>query len=326
MKFYQHALRGILSFCLVLLICSMAFAAYPTKPITVMQGFKPGGGSDALAQLTQPYLEKILGKSFVNQYIPGATGGIAWMQLANTAKKDGYTLAIFNTPMLQTNYIMNPGVKYTLDDIEPLVNITTDPGIIIVAKDSPYKTAKDFFAAIKKNPGKMTIGNSGVWGDDFFAILVFEKVSGFKVQIVPFEGEGPSCQAAMGGKVDASFSNLGINYPQLKAGNLRALAIMSDKRYPGLPNVPTFKELGYNVISGSSRGYCAPKGISSEVKKTLIEAFKKMEKNPAFVKGCNDRATILDFRYGDDCRKTLEKEADQFRGIWKEVKDQYQKK
>lgn len=319
-------LLGIMCVCLCVIISSAAFAAYPTKQITVLQGFKPGGGSDTLAQLTQPYLEKVLGKSFVNQYIPGATGAIAWTQLAKTTKKDGYTISITNTPMLQTNYIMNPEITYTIAELEPIANVITDPGIIVVAKDSPYKTAKELFAAMKANPGKITIGNSGVGGDDFFTTLIFEKKTGLKVQMIPFEGDGPSWQAAMGGKIDASFNNLGIVFPQVKAGNIRALALFAEKRYSGLPDVPTMKELGYNVVSGSSRGYSAPKGIPAEAKNALIKAFKTMAKMPEFEKACNDRASMIDMKFGDDYKKMLEAEEKQFRMIWDEVKDDYKKK
>ena len=228
-------------FCvsLCLLTDTAAFAAgYPAKQITVLQGFKAGGGSDTFAQLTQPYLEKIIGQSFVNQYIPGATGAIAWTQLAKMAKKDGYTLSITNTPMLQTNYIMNPEITYTIAELEPIANVVTDPGIIVVGKDSPYETAEDFLKAVRENPGKLTVGNSGVGGDDFFTTLIFEKITGMKVQMIPFEGDGPSWQAAMGGKIDASFNNLGITFPQVKAGNLRALALFAEKRFDGFPMFP----------------------------------------------------------------------------------------
>ncbi len=315
---------------LVLLVCVMAgqaaFAEYPTKQITVLQGFKAGGGSDTLAQLTQPFLEKAIGQSFINQYIPGATGAIAWTQLAKTAKKDGYTLSITNTPMLQTNYIMNPEITYNISELEPIANVVTDPGIIVVAKDSPYKTVEDFLKAAKENPGKLTVGNSGVGGDDFFTTLIFEKASGLKFQMIPFEGDGPSWQAAMGGKIDASFNNLGITYPQIKAGNLRALAVFTENRYELIPDVPTAKELGYNVVSGSSRGYSAPKGIPAETRDTLIAAFKKMAEMPEFVKACNDRASIIDMKFGDDYAKMLKEQEAAFKIIWDEVKEQYQGK
>ena len=318
---------GVLVLLMLISFGQTAFAEYPTKQIAVLQGFKPGGGSDTLAQLTQPYLEKIVGKSFVNQYIPGATGAIAWTQLAKTAKKDGYIISITNTPMLQTNYIMNPEITYTIAELEPLANVVTDPGIIVVAKDSPYKTIEDFMKAAKENPGKLTVGNSGVGGDDFFTTLLMEKATGLKFQMVPFEGDGPSWTAAMGGKIDASFNNLGITYPQIKAGNLRALALFAESRYKLIPDVPTMKEVGFpTLVSGSSRGYSAPKGIPEEAKKILIEAFRKMAVMPEFVKACDDRASIIDMKYGDEYKKMLEEQEKAFKTIWSEVKDQYQKK
>lgn len=297
-----------------------AAAAYPTKPITVLQGFKAGGGSDTLAQLTQPYLQKIIGQSFINQYIPGATGAIAWTRLAKSTKPDGYTISITNTPMLQTNYIMNKEVTYNIKELEPIANVITDPGIIVVGKDSPFKTYEDFVAAVKANPGKVTVGNSGTGGDDFFTSIQWMKKSGNKIQMVPFEGDGPSWQAAMGGKIDVSFNNLGITYPQIKGGNLRALAVFADKRFPLLPDVPTLKELGVDQVSGSSRGYSAPKGIPAEAKTALIEAFKKMAQDPAFIKGCEDRASAVDMKYGDEYKAFLENEEQVFTEIWEEVK------
>ena len=313
-------------FCvsLCLLMDPAVFAAgYPAKQITVLQGFKAGGGSDTLAQLTQPYLEKIIGQSFVNQYIPGATGAIAWTQLAKMAKKDGYTLSITNTPMLQTNYIMNPEITYTIAELEPIANVVTDPGIIVVEKNNPYKTAEDFLKAVRENPGKLTVGNSGVGGDDFFTTLIFEKITGMKVQMIPFEGDGPSWQAAMGGKIDASFNNLGITFPQVKAGNLRALALFAEKRFDGLPDVPTMKELGYDLVSGSSRGYSAPEGIPEDVRDVLCKTFEEMAKMPEFIKACNDRATIIDIKIGGDYKAMLEQQEQRFRTIWDEVKGQY---
>ena len=317
-------------FCLALMFGVLSLggviaaqAAYPNKQVTVLQGFKPGGGSDTLAQLTQPYLEKELGKSFINQYIPGATGAIAWTKLSKSTKPDGYTLSITNTPMLQTNYIMNKEITYNIKEMEPIANVITDPGIIVVAANSPYKTFQDFMDACKGNPGRVTVANSGTGGDDFFTTLIFEKSTGLKVQMVPFEGDGPSWQAAMGGKVDVSFNNLGITYPQLKGNNLRALAIFSDKRYPLLPDVPTVKELGYDVVSGSSRGYSAPKGIPAEAKNALIAAFKKIAQNPDFIKACEDRASVVDMMYGDEYKAFLEREEQLFGKIWDEVKAQY---
>ena len=296
---------------------------YPEKPITVLQGFKAGGGSDALAQLTQPFLEKIIGQTFVNQYIPGATGAIAWTQLAKQTKNDGYTLSITNTPMLMTNYIMNSEITYNINELEPIANVVTDPGVIVVGKDSKYQTIQDFLDDAKANPGKLTVGNSGVGGDDFFTTLIAERETGLKFQMVPFDGDGPSWQAAAGGKIDVSFNNLGITYPQIAAGNLRILAIFAEERDPMVPDAPTFKELGFNVVAGSSRGYSAPKGIPADAKEKLIKAFEEMAKNPDFIKAAADRALALDIKLGDEYGKYLAEQEEVFRKIWEEVKDQY---
>lgn len=288
--------------------------------VTVLQGFKAGGGSDALAQLVQPYLAKELGADMVNQYIPGATGAIAWTRLAKQTKPDGKTISITNTPMLMTNYIMNESITYNIDELEPLANVVTDPGIIVVAKDSKYKTVQDLFDDAKANPGKLTIGNSGVGGDDYFSTIMVEKESGLSFQKVPFQGDGPSWQAAMGGKIDASFNNLGITFPQIKAGNMRALAIFTEERVADLPDVPTLKELGINVVAGSSRGYSAPKGIPAEAKQQFMDAMKKVAANPDFQRDAAARAMVLDVKLGDDYKAYLENQQVQFKAIWDEIK------
>ncbi|HEY4541894.1 MAG TPA: tripartite tricarboxylate transporter substrate-binding protein, partial [Noviherbaspirillum sp.] len=177
------------SACVLAVALALPLAAHAQKysagdEITVVQGFKAGGGSDALAQLVQPYLAKELGVTFVNRYQPGATGAIAWTQLAKSTKPDGKTISITNTPMLMTNYIMNDSIKYSIDELTPLANVVTDPGVVVVSKDSKYKTMKDLLAAAKANPGRVTIGNSGVGGDDFFSVIMIERASGLKFQQV----------------------------------------------------------------------------------------------------------------------------------------------
>lgn len=298
--------------------------AYPEKTITVLQGFKAGGGSDTLAQITQPYLEKILGQTFTNVYIPGATGAIAWNQLAKTTKADGYTISITNTPMLMTNYIMNEEIKYNISELTPIANVVTDPGVVVVAANSKYNTMEDLIADIKANPGKITIGNSGVGGDDFFTTLMFQKASDLEVAMVPFDGDGPSWQAAMGEKVDASFNNLGVVYSQVKAGNLKMLSIFTDERNDMVSDVPTLKELGIELVSGSSRGYSAPAGISDDVKQRLYDAFEEMSKSEDFIKSAADTALVVDIKIGDDYKAYLEEQESQFNEIWDEVKDSYQ--
>lgn len=316
------------AFVLVLGACSEKTSGatdsnYPSKPVTVIQGFNPGGGSDQLAQLTQPYLNKILDTTFTNEYVPGAAGAIGWTKLAQKGKPDGYTISITNSPMLMTNYIMNSEISYTLEDFDPIANIVTDPGIIVVPKDSEFDTYEDFTNYLQDNPGGLNISHSGVGGDDFFTALKWMNETGLDIELIPYDGDGPAWQAAAGGDVEANFNNLGVVFSQVKAGNLKALAVFSEERIDLLPDVPTAKELGVNVISGSSRGYSAPKGLPEEIKEKLYDAFKQLEDDPAFVEGLEKVALPMDIKIGEDYAKFLQEDEELSEKLWEEVKDQY---
>lgn len=289
------------------------------KEVAVLQGFNPGGGSDVLAQLAQPYLTKILGVNFVNEYIPGAAGAIAWTRLAKQSKKDGTVISITNTPMLMTNYIMNEAITYNIRELTPIANVVTDAGIAVVGKNSPLNTIEDLFAAAKEKPGRVTVGNSGMGGDDYFTTLVVERATGLSFQKVPFQGDGPSATAAMGHKIDVSFNNVGNVYSQIKSGNLKALAVFSEKRLDNLPDVPTLKEKGLDVVAGSSRGYSAPAGIPDEARKQLIAAFETLKNDQSFLADAEKRALHIDIVTGDDYGQMLEKMEQEFEVIWDEV-------
>lgn len=289
------------------------------KEVAVLQGFNPGGGSDVLAQLAQPYLTKILGVNFVNEYIPGAAGAIAWTRLAKQSKKDGTVISITNTPMLMTNYIMNEAITYNIRELTPIANVVTDAGIAVVGKNSPLNTIEDLFAAAKEKPGRITVGNSGMGGDDYFTTLVVERATGLSFQKVPFQGDGPSATAAMGHKIDVSFNNVGNVYSQIKSGNLKALAVFSEKRLDNLPDVPTLKEKGLDVVAGSSRGYSAPAGIPDEARKQLIAAFETLKNDQSFLADAQKRALHIDIVTGDDYGQMLEKMEQEFQVIWEDV-------
>ena len=294
------------------------------EDVTVLMGFKPGGGSDALAQLVQPFLAEELGVNFVNQYVPGATGAIAWTQLAKQVEPDGETVSVTNTPMLMTNYIMNDAITYTLGEITPLANIVTDPGVVVVSPDSPFQTFEDLVAAAQENPGTVTVGNSGVGGDDFFTSVLLEQAAGIELQKVPFEGDGPSWAAAMGGKIDASFNNVGITFPQVKEGNLRALAVFAEERLPELPDVPTAGELGYALVAGSSRGYSGPGEFPEEARQQLVDALARVVENPEFQEAAAAQAMAIDFIPGDEYEAFLQRQEEEFRGVWDSIKDEVQ--
>ena len=293
-----------------------------TDEIRVLQGFQAGGGSDALAQLAHPYLREILGVNFINEYIPGATGAIAWTRLAHQSPKDGAVISITNTPMLMTNYIINDSITYNIDQLTPIANVVTDPGVIVVHPDSPYQTVEDLFAAAKETPGRITIGNSGVGGDDYFSTIMVEKATGLSFEKIPFAGDGPSATAAMGGQIDASFNNVGIVYGHLQADSLRPLAVFAEERLPMLPDVPTLKEIGYDVVNGSSRGYSAPAGIPDQARDELIAAFEELATHEEFLQRAEERAFYIDIVTGDDYMDMMKTMEETFTGIWSEMDEE----
>jgi putative tricarboxylic transport membrane protein len=288
--------------------------SYPRKPINVLIGFAPGGGSDVMFSMVRPQLEKILKTTLVPIYKPGSGSDIALMELA-AAKPDGYTTVISTTPMVPINaYVRQTG--YKLSDIALAVNVVTDPGILVVRAESPYKTLKDYVQAAKKNPGGISVGVAAAPGDDWFATHMFEEITKTKFNIVPFSGDGPSWQAALAGHVDASSNNLGIVYPQVKAGTLRALAVMSDKRSPFLPDVPTFKELGYNLISSSMRGFAMPKKTPQDIIDKFAAAVKQVLDSPEFKENARKTAFPADYLGPKEYTDFIEKIGTIYKPLW----------
>ena len=211
-------------------------ADYPRKPINALIGFAPGGGSDVMLSMVRPQLEKVLKTTLIPVYKPGSGSDIAATELA-TSKSDGYTVFVSCTPMIPINAYVRE-TAYKNSDLIFVANVVTDPGILVVRTESPYKTVADVIKAAKAKPGTFSVGVASAPGDDWFAMHMFEKAAGVKLNVVPFAGDGPSWQAALAGHVDASSNNLSIVYAQVKAGKLRALALMSEKRSGDSARIP----------------------------------------------------------------------------------------
>lgn len=186
----------------------------------------------------------------------------------------------------------------------------------MVRAESPYKTLADFIKGAKENPGKVGVGVSSAPGDDWFAAQMVQEIGKVKLNVVPFSGDGPSWQAALGGHVDSSANNLSIVYPQVKAGKLRALAIMTDKRSPYLPDVPTFKELGYDITSGSARGFSMPKGTPKPVVDAFANALKQVMDSPEFKASAEKTAFPTDYKNPQEYAAFIQKLDAIYRPLW----------
>ena len=268
----------------LLLSAPLAFAqskAFPSRQLTYVVTFDPGGQSDREARRQQPLLAKILGQQIIIDYKVGGGGALGWKELARNTKPDGYTFAGFNIPhvILQP---MQQEVGYKTEQIVPVAMFQRTPLALAVLNESPYKTLKDFVEACKKEPGKVTVGGSAVFSGPHFTTLRVEKFTGAKVTYVPFTGSAPQMTAFLGGHTAACLGN-SDDLVRFK-DKLRVLAFATEKRFPDFPDTPTFKELGFDLIASTDRGVAVPPKTPDDIIATLEKAFLQIAGDPEIQK------------------------------------------
>lgn len=273
-------------------VAAAGAAGFPNKRITYNICFNPGGESDITARFQEQALKKVLGVDIAIQYKIGGGGALCWADLIKT-KPDGYTIAGHNLPhtVLQPLEMGNAG--YNTLDLKQIYFFESTPNLLLVRTDSPFKTLKDFVEHAKKTPGAVTVGGSGSSSANDLGTTMLNKAAGIQLTYVPFGGTGSAVPALLGGHVTAlmSYSTMGIQY----AGKFRALAIASETRMDVLPDVPTFKEQGYDVVEGAYRGVAAPPGTPDDVVKILADAFEKVHKDPEVKKKMDQNGFKTEF-------------------------------
>jgi tripartite-type tricarboxylate transporter receptor subunit TctC len=251
--------------------------AYPTKSVTYLVTFDPGGQSDREARRQQPLLEKILGQKVIVDYKVGGGGALGWSELARS-QPDGYLMAGINIPhiILQP---MQQATGYKTDQIVPIALFQRTPLALAVLKTSPYNTLKDFVDAAKAKPGDISLGGSGTFSGHHVATLRLQKMAGTKFNYVPFTGAAPQITAFLGGHVNAIFGNSDDLVKH--ADSIRVLAVAADSRFFGFPDTPTFKEGGFELVESIDRGIGLPPKTPDAVVKKLEAAFMQIAKDPA---------------------------------------------
>jgi tripartite-type tricarboxylate transporter receptor subunit TctC len=260
---------------------SMAAAAgYPEKTVNYIIPFGPGGESDISARLQEPVFKKLTGQTMAIQYKAGAGGAAGWSQL-NGMAGDGYTVMGTNLPHI----VLQPlekDVGYKTDDITTVYWFHYTPDALMVTADSPHKTLKDFVEAAKKAPGATTLSGSGTNSANHLAQQQFDKLAGIKTTYVPFGGTGPSNTALLGKQVGGSW---GYTTVQMQLGEqVRCLAVAMEQRHPKLPDCPTFKEQGFNLVGGAYRGVAVPKSTPPDVQAKLADVLAKINADPEFIR------------------------------------------
>ena len=311
MQHYLKYCRALVLGCLGL-FASVA-AAWPDRPIEIVVGFAPGGGTDITARTLATHLEKELGGSVVIVNKSGASGAIALTYVAR-AKPDGHTLGMTNMPGLLTIPIER-AAGYTPADFTYLANLVRDPCAFSVSVNSPYQTLADLLVAARANPGKISVGTAGIGTDDHLQMVLFEKLTGTKLNHVPFTGSAPQRNSVMGGHTVVGGMNVGEAMPY-NGVNLRILAQASDGRSGLAPAVPTFKEQGVDLVFASERGLVAPKGLPADIQNKLEQALAKIVQNPEFRQQMKTQVTEIDYLASGPWQARLKKADAEFRALW----------
>lgn len=276
--------KVLVAFVLALMCCAAplaAWAAYPEKPVEVIVAMQAGGGTDVAARTLFKFAEKYFGQSFAIINKPGASGEIGWTAIAQ-AKPDGYTIGFINPPGFLMHPIQRKGCKYKLEDYRLIANVVMDPGVIGVTPDSRFKSLKEFMAEAKKAPKSVSIAYTGPGTSEALLISRLEKQEGAELNKVPFDGSAPGMVALMGNHVDAVALNVSECHTYLQDGNLRLIGVGSMERDPAIPDVPTYKEEGYDYLQVALRGVAAPAGFPDEALKAVEEAIEKAMNDPEF--------------------------------------------
>jgi len=255
---------------------------YPNRPVKIIAPQAPGGGVDLVARIIAERLHLALGQPFVVENQAGAGGAIATQMVAR-AKPDGYTLMIGYVATHATNPAVKKNLGYdAVRDFTPIAMIGGTPNLLVVAREVPVSSLQEFVAYAKANPGKVDYGTSGVGTLNHLAMEQFKHASGVPSMAVPYRSIGQAFTDAVGGQIAVIFPGLAAAMPHVRSGALKPLAVTGDKRHPLLPDVPTFKELGYEGFDALTwYGIVGPANLPEAITKKLNEEINKALAVPA---------------------------------------------
>lgn len=272
---------------------SSAADSFPNQEITYLVCFSAGGESDVTARIQQKYFEKYAPVGFHIEYLTGGNGATGWVEL-NKRPADGYTIAGCNEPHTIIQPMMND-TGFTTDGFERICLFQYTGRCILVPADSPFDTLEEMTAYAKENPGKITIGSSGMWSAGHLTCLELMYYSDVEYTYISYEGNADGKADLLGSHIDGYMANV---TEAIELGDqVKCLAVAREERHEQLPDVPTFAELGYPIMEGSYRGVMAPKGTPEEVVQRLADIFKSINEDPEYVEEMTNLG--YDFVYMD---------------------------
>lgn len=294
---------------------------YPTRPVSIVVAFPPGGVADNTARPVGAALERILKQPVAVINKPGAAGAVGNQSVA-TSKPDGYTLlmALVSVSVLpEVDKLFGRPQNYTLEQLTGIARINADPSMLVVRADAPWKTLKDLVDDAKKRPGEIVFTSSGLYGAAHIPMEMFIKAAGIKMRHLPTTGGGPMMNAMLGGHAQLVMTPVSLAAAHVKAGKLRLLAHSGTAPVAAFPDVPSFKSQGYDVEYTAWAGLVAPKGTPPHVIKILRDATRQAVKEPEVVTSHAKLETPIAYMDADEFNAWWAKDAARLAEVVKQI-------
>lgn len=325
MSNYRRLSACTLSILALLTTTACVFAQepekYPARPVRMVVPFAPGGASDFVGRIIQPRMAELLGEQVVVDNRPGASGNIG-VEVAARATPDGYTFILGNvgTMAINPNFFTKFPIK-PLRDLVQVTQVVDVPGSFVVYPSLPVKSVKELIAYLKANPGKLNYGSPAASSANRLEMEMFLMNTGTKAVQIPYKGgAGPATIALLGNEVQIMFVTFSSVVNFVKQGRLRMVGVIAPERIPALPEIPTMREQGYDMVVGSWQGIFVPKGTPRSVVNKLFKVTQETMKHPDVVKRMADGGvSIIVSKSPADFAAFHKKETDRFAKVIKDA-------
>ena len=320
----QNAMRLALMLSAALALSgspAIAQDSYPTRSVTMVVPFPPGGVADTVGRPIAEALGRILKQPVVVENRAGAGGGLGFSHVAK-AKPDGYTIlmALSSVSVIpEADRILGKTPSYEMNQLQPIARITADPTVLVVRAETPWKTYREFVAEMRRKPTAYNYGSSGNYGTMHVPMEQLKAAESFSITHIPYTGAGPAVIGLLGGQVDALATGPASIVAQIKAGKVRALAHWGEGRLAALPDVPSFRELGINAEFAQWAGIFVPAGTPDAIVMRLREAVRQAAQDEKVRQVINNSGSPIQYLDAPEFQKYVDQDARRLADVVKRI-------